>query len=120
VNLIKDPIFSSVLYSLQLSQYINLKKKARIIVPNSCVLIGVIDDQNILKDNEVFVQVRKGCFYKKQRTEDTNVDCFDNLDSLDENQESSNILEGDVIVTRFPCTHPGDVRILTAVNRPEL
>ena len=50
-----DPIFSSILYSMQLSQYLNLKKKARIIVKDSCVLIGVIDDQGILEEGEVFV-----------------------------------------------------------------
>ena len=27
---------------------------------------------------------------------------------------------GDVLVTRNPCTHPGDLRVLTAVDRPEL
>jgi hypothetical protein len=40
---------------MQLSQYLNLKKKARIIVKDSCVLIGVIDDQGILEEGEVFV-----------------------------------------------------------------
>ncbi len=33
VNLMKDPIFSSILYAMQLQQYLNLKKKARIIIP---------------------------------------------------------------------------------------
>jgi hypothetical protein len=33
----------------------NIKKKARILVPDSCVLIGVIDDKGILEENEVYV-----------------------------------------------------------------
>jgi hypothetical protein len=37
-------MFSNVLYGLQLSNYLNLKKKARILVPDSATLIGVADD----------------------------------------------------------------------------
>jgi hypothetical protein len=33
----------------------NLKKKARIPVENSCVLIGVADPSGCLEENEVFV-----------------------------------------------------------------
>ena len=29
-------------------------------------------------------------------------------------------LQGDVLVTRNPCTHPGDIRQLRCVNKPEL
>ena len=50
----KDPIYSSILYTMQLSSFINLKKKARIIVPDSCVLLGVIDEYGILEEDEVF------------------------------------------------------------------
>lgn len=32
-----------------------IKKKARILVPESAVLIGVIDDKGILEEDEVFV-----------------------------------------------------------------
>lgn len=40
---------------MMLSAVMNLKKKARIIVPNSCVLLGVVDDSGVLEENEVFV-----------------------------------------------------------------
>lgn len=30
------------------------------------------------------------------------------------------LLTGPVVVTRNPCLHPGDVRLLTAVNAPQL
>ena len=51
----KDPLFSSILYTMQLSQTLGIKKKARILVEDSCVLIGVVDDRGILGPNEVFV-----------------------------------------------------------------
>lgn len=30
------------------------------------------------------------------------------------------ILQGKVVVSRNPCTHPGDIRLLDAVNKSEL
>lgn len=59
IALIEEPVFSSILYSMQLTSYLSLKKKARIIVPESCVLIGVVDDKGILEENEVFIQIRR-------------------------------------------------------------
>ena len=55
VDIMNDPIFSSILYSMQLNQSMNLKKKARILLPDSCVLIGIIDPTGTLEENEVFV-----------------------------------------------------------------
>ena len=39
-----DPLMSSILYTMQLSQTLAIKKKARILLEDSCVLIGVVDD----------------------------------------------------------------------------
>ena len=39
------------------------------------------------------------------------------LSSIDSLAE---IIEGDVLVTRNPCTHPGDIRLLKCVDVPEL
>lgn len=52
-------MFSSILYTMQLSQTLSIKKKARILLEDSCVLIGVVDDRGILGPNEVYVQIRK-------------------------------------------------------------
>jgi len=58
----KDPVLSSILYSMQLNQFMNLKKKARILLPDSCVLIGIVDPTGILNEDEIFVQTRKDNF----------------------------------------------------------
>jgi RNA-dependent RNA polymerase len=55
----KDPILSSLLYTTQLSKTISMKKKARILVEDSCVLIGVVDDLGILGPDQVYVQIRE-------------------------------------------------------------
>ena len=54
-----DPVLSSVLYTMQLNQYMNLKKKARILLPDSCVLIGIPDPTGTLEEGEIFVQIRR-------------------------------------------------------------
>lgn len=40
---------------MQVTSHMQIKKKARILVPESAVLIGVIDDKGILEEDEVFV-----------------------------------------------------------------
>jgi hypothetical protein len=57
----------------------NLKKKARIIIPDSCVLIGVIDDMGILEENQIFCQIRKDNYSvkKKKSLWDLNAYVFD-------------------------------------------
>jgi len=62
VEIMKDPVLSSILYSMQLNQFMNLKKKARILLPDSCVLIGIVDPTGILNEDEIFVQTRKDNF----------------------------------------------------------
>lgn len=44
----------------------SLKKKARILLPDSCVLIGVIDPTDTLEEDEIFVQIRKDNFATNQ------------------------------------------------------
>ena len=34
--------------------------------------------------------------------------------------EDPKILTGNIMITRNPCLHPGDVRVMTGVDRPEL
>jgi hypothetical protein len=41
-----------------------LKHKAKILIPNCAVLIGVIDQTGFLKEGEVFVQIRPDSFLK--------------------------------------------------------
>ena len=65
-DLLAEPMFSSVLFGLQLGNYLNLKKKARILVPDSATLIGVADDEGILNEDEVFIQIRRDNFSEKK------------------------------------------------------
>lgn len=73
----------------------NIRKKARVHIEKSCRLIGVCDELGVLEPGEVFVQ-----FVKSKN-------------------EGPLVLVGKVLVTRNPCLHPGDIRILNAVNAKE-
>ena len=57
-----EPLISQLLYGIQLCSYQAIKKKARIMVPNSATLIGTVDSDGILEENEIFVQIRRDSF----------------------------------------------------------
>jgi hypothetical protein len=55
----KEPIFDSILLNMVLGNSVNLKKKARIKIRDSAVLIGIIDDQGLLNEGEIFVRIQR-------------------------------------------------------------
>ena len=113
-----DPMLSSLLSCMHLQQSISLKKKFRILLPDSCVLIGIVDPTGTLEPEEDFVQIRKDNFRSSTRDDDEKTS--DGLTRLREAEGFQRVIEGPVLVTRNPCTHPGDIRRLTCVNKPEL
>jgi len=81
----KEPFTYRLILVLRAFIIKELRTKAKILVPNSWNLFGVVDETNTLQYGEVFVQI-----------EDTT-----------QPGNSKKILEGPVIVTRNPCFHPG-------------
>ena len=76
-----------------------IKYRAHILVPGSYTLLGVSDEYDCLAKGEIFATV------------------YD--ESKETNSEPISI-EGQVLITRSPQVHPGDVQLVTAVRRPEL
>lgn len=72
-----------------------LKDKQRIWVKHSGILMGTVDEKNVLNEDEVFIQI-------------------------EEDDELKVIQDRYVVIGKNPCLHPGDIRVLWAVNRPEL
>jgi hypothetical protein len=93
-----DPYIKNLLNLFRVSVLKDLKKKAKIIVPNGAYLLGVMDETNTLEEGEVFVQI---C--------DTS-----------NNGVRRQIITGEVVVFRNPCFHPGDVRVVKAVDKEGL
>ncbi|OQV00754.1 AAA domain-containing protein [Cladophialophora immunda] len=73
------------------------EQKTRILIPRSRLLFGVCDPYGLLKPGECFLRV-----------------------TLEEFGTPVTMTGVEVLVSRNPCLHPGDLRKLKAVNRPEL
>ncbi|GAA5813501.1 hypothetical protein MFLAVUS_006979 [Mucor flavus] len=94
----KDPYITNLLSLFRINVLKDLKKKAKIIVPNGAYLLGVMDETDTLEEGEVFVQI------------------YNNTN----NNAHKEIITGEVVVFRNPCFHPGDVRVVKAVDKPNL
>ena len=72
--------------------------------------MGCIDETGTLNEDEVFVQCDQ-------------VSIDDEFSFQIDSETSKNkylVLETKVAVAKNPCMHPGDIRVLKAVNKPEL
>ncbi|GJE90831.1 RNA dependent RNA polymerase [Phanerochaete sordida] len=91
---IPDPFFYQVLKAAIYHILRDLKYHARIPVPDGYTLVGVADPYDCLAAGEVFA-----CVTTSTNTEPT-------------------YLEGDMMITRSPGVHPGDVQVWRAIGRP--
>ncbi|KAM0687981.1 hypothetical protein COBT_000772, partial [Conglomerata obtusa] len=79
----------------------DLVKKSKIFVCKSRVLMGILDEYNVLEENEVFINCSP-C-----------IDCICG-------EIYCKIIVGNIAVAKNPCLHPGDIRVVKGVNRKEL
>lgn len=98
-----EPFFRSLLWTLHQRCLQQLREKASIAVPPEYgrTMFGVMDETGTLQYGQVFIQYAR------------DLSRF----SPDDDYE---ILKGDVIVTKNPCVHLGDIRRLEAVDVPGL
>jgi RNA dependent RNA polymerase. len=73
------------------------EQKCRILIPKSRLLFGVCDAWGVLKEGECAVKI-----------------------TLEENGLPMALKNCEVLVTRNPCLHPGDLQKFRVVERPEL
>ena len=59
IDIKSDPVLSSIYLAKEINQLLLMRKKNRIMLQDSCSLIGVIDADGHLEEGEVFVQIRK-------------------------------------------------------------
>lgn len=91
-----EPFLSMMLRTFRASKLLELRTKTRIFVQRGRSMMGCLDETRTLDYGQVFVQFSKAA---SQR-------CY--------------VIEGEVVVAKNPCLHPGDVRVLRAVNVPAL
>jgi len=95
----RDPYIWNLLNLFRMSQLKDLKKRAKIVVPEGAYLLGVMDETNSLRENEVFVQIST---------------------IANDTPSSRRIIQSNCVLFRNPCFHPGDVRVVQAVDYPAL
>ena len=91
----KEPLFRQLIHRIIVNNLDQLVQRAHIRVPQARYMFGVVDEYGVLNEGEVFVQI------------------------TDEDRTRT-VLEKRVAVTKNPCHHPGDLRVLQAVDHPAL
>ncbi|KAI6777857.1 RNA-directed RNA polymerase (Sad-1) [Emericellopsis cladophorae] len=119
---IREPFVASILnlwraWSLKL-----LKEKARIHVPQSAFVLGCLDETGTLRGHRTawekpFVKQQARSYPKQERTQLPEI--FLQL-SDPKVRNKSTVVEGICIVGRNPSLHPGDIRVVRAVNVEKL
>ncbi|KAF6144668.1 hypothetical protein GIB67_006160 [Kingdonia uniflora] len=102
-----EPFLAMMLQAFRTTKLLELRNKSRIPVPNGRSMMGCLDETKTLEYGQVFVQVSR---------KDGKEFLYDGHEA----QKSTFIVKGKVVVAKNPCLHPGDVRVLQAVNVPSL
>jgi hypothetical protein len=92
----EEPFLKALLEVKKLFALNNLKNKARIEVPSTFLLMGVMDETGILEPDEIYVHT--STIISDHRK-------FDNDKKV---QRERRVWTGNAIVTRHPCLHPGE------------
>lgn len=106
INLIQEPFFCQLLITLGKFEINQMRERTRLKLPRNSArnMLGVVDEYGILEYGQVFIQYTE----------------LVNDYSKPAESDNTFILEQDVVVTRNPCHHPGDIRVFKAVDVPQL
>lgn len=106
-----EPHLKAMLLAIRSSQLLGLLEKTRIFVPKGRWLMGCLDELGILEQGQCFIRASSpslnNCLVKYGSR----------LSAANTNAET---ILGTIVMAKNPCLHPGDVRILEAVDVPEL
>ncbi|KAI9074511.1 hypothetical protein K1719_043510 [Acacia pycnantha] len=104
-----EPYLSMMIRAYYEHQLSDLKSRCRIFVPKGRILIGCLDETGLLNYGQVYVRMTMT---------KSELECGDeNLRKVD---ESTCVIVGKVVVTKNPCLHPGDIRVLDAIYDEQL
>ncbi|GAA0169011.1 RNA metabolism protein [Lithospermum erythrorhizon] len=100
-----EPYLSMMLRSHRENQVSDLRSRCRVFVQKGRVLLGCLDETGVLDYGQVYVRITL------TRAE---LHCADQV-FFRKVDDTTCIVIGKVLVTKNPCLHPGDVRVLEAV-----
>lgn len=106
-----EPFLLMMLQTFRASKLLDLRTKTRIFLPNARSMMGCLDESSTLNYGEVFVQFSDaGSCHLNDSI----------MPTSSSRLQRRSIIQGRVVVAKNPCLHPGDVRVLTAVDVPAL
>ncbi|XP_065183968.1 uncharacterized protein LOC135814727 [Sycon ciliatum] len=97
VSLAAEPFMQRCLSALAQMTMRSLRYRSRIAVESSGFFMGIMDEEDVLEYGQVFIAVRGH-----------------------EDKPSIEVITGPVVVGKNPCYHPGDLRVLQAIDHPSL
>lgn len=113
-----EPFVTSMLTLWKAWHLKYLKEKAKIVIDQGANLLGVLDETGTLKGHFLSsVTTARGRSTEKRLQALPEV--FVQVSSIERNG-GTRIIEGPCIIARNPSLHPGDIRVVQAVNKPEL
>ncbi|CAF0781157.1 unnamed protein product [Rotaria sordida] len=104
-DFVREPFFRQLLIAACLISIGELLRRTRIRVPRNKArnMFGIIDEYNVLKPNEVYIQY-------------TRLNDHEEKEINNKGEKASILHNCEVVITKNPCHHPGDIRTFTAVN----
>ncbi|VAH48593.1 unnamed protein product [Triticum turgidum subsp. durum] len=102
-----EPYLLMILKAHQDNRLTDIRTRCKIHVPKARVLLGCLDETGELEYGQVYIRITKNS--KEQK--DNRQPYF----AEDNGKEKTAVVVGKVAVSKNPCLHPGDIRVLEAV-----
>ncbi|KAG0628256.1 hypothetical protein M758_1G013200 [Ceratodon purpureus] len=113
----REPYLKSILEAFRAFQLLNLRTKTKIFVPKGALLMGCLDESAYLNYGEVFLQLTPSSSSGSRQRFNDGLSSFQRYHHGD---IMARVVTGTVVIAKNPCVHPGDVRVLKAVDIPSL
>ncbi|KAF7002189.1 LOW QUALITY PROTEIN: hypothetical protein CFC21_017703 [Triticum aestivum] len=102
-----EPYLLMILKAHQDNRLTDIRTRCKIHAPKGRVLIGCLDETGELEYGQVYIRITKNSKEQKDN-------CLPYF-AEDNGKEKTAVVVGKVAVSKNPCLHPGDIRVLEAV-----